>query len=229
MNRKTLRLLDLMYPNRCDCCMQSIPYDRAICADCERALQQLEISDTAWAAKQPEQTFPWRRLVTVYAYDGKAKAGVLAMKDGYLGFERWVAERLAERCRQVCAAEQIDAVAFVPGAKRNRLLYGVDHAERLAAALAKQLARPLRRDFLVNTAGQIKQHLLPAADRAIYAERFQAGTGEVQGKTILLVDDVLTTGSTMKRCATVLLDMGAAEVWAATATCRIPDMPMNGG
>lgn len=78
---------------------------------------------------------------------------------------------------------------------------------------------PLRADLLEDTGTGAAQHTLSAKERAANTGHFQIPqTADLTGYRILLCDDVLTTGSTMNRCAELLKSRGAAVVTAAAAT-----------
>ena len=64
---------------------------------------------------------------------------------------------------------------------------------------------------------QAYQHTLSRKERFAAARRRYALAGEVKGETVLLVDDVLTTGATAQACALCLKGGGAATVYVLTA------------
>ena len=77
---------------------------------------------------------------------------------------------------------------------------------------------PRRADLLEDTGTGAAQHTLSAKERAANTGHFQIPqTADLTGYRILLCDDVLTTGSTMNRCAELLKSRGAAVVTAAAA------------
>ena len=214
-----LRLLDLPYPNRCDCCYERIPYDQLLCPSCMAALEEERISYADWAADQSAQ--PWDSGAVLYSYRDTARNGILSMKEGDRGFARYAGQKLAETIRAACDPETISFVTWVPVTRRRRLSQGYAHAENLGKALAKSLGVPTRRDLLTERQGALRQHDLPSDARSLYAQRFQYSGGSLEGKRILLVDDVLTTGSTLRRCTDLLLDAGAESVGIATACARV--------
>jgi predicted amidophosphoribosyltransferase len=117
-------------------------------------------------------------------------------------------------------------VTWVPLARRREAERGYDQAQALARALARRLGRPcvplLRRTLA--TPPQAKRSA--AARRAALAGAFRpiaAAPGSV-----LLVDDVLTTGATAAACADALHDAGTDSVVLVTATRALPGpMPLR--
>ena len=99
---------------------------------------------------------------------------------------------------------------------------GFNQAALLARALQRTSGRPVCLDMLRRTRRTRVLGMLSAAERAaelggaISVRPSRAAMP--RGKRILLVDDVLTTGATMGACAQALLDAGAAQHRAASAT-----------
>lgn len=218
MNRWKLRALDCLYPNRCDCCGTRIAFDRLICAECEAELQTIPAEYAHWAEENRGTEIPWDAAVSAFMYTGAAKAGVLAMKDGARGFAQYAANRLAERLRVVLGDVVPDCVTWVPVTKKRRRLQGYAHAETLGKMTAEALHLPVRGGLLTEHAGALRQHQVSGAERAQYAARFFHTGQDLRGQCILLTDDVLTTGSTLRRCTGLLKECGAERVIIATAT-----------
>ncbi|MBR4201312.1 MAG: ComF family protein [Oscillospiraceae bacterium] len=221
-------LLDTFWPNRCDCCEERIPYDLLICPECEALLQAQRITYTDWATHH--STMPWDGGAVLFSYEKAAKTGILAVKDGHRGFAEYAGVLLAEELKSCCPPEQISCITWVPVTKRRKRQQGYAHTELLARAAAAALGRPLRSDLLAEHAGKIRQHDLPAAERKKYAERFTATDRRTDGLSIVLVDDILTTGNTLRRCTEELRRQGAARVWIAAVCATIhPDRAASAG
>ena len=221
MNRLKMLALDCLYPNRCGCCGSRLAYDRLICAACEAELKEHPAEYCEWANQNAEAKHPWDAAAVAFQYEGAAKSGVLAMKDGCRNFAAYAGAVLADRIRAVTDPEELDCVTWVPITKKRRRIQGYCHAELLARAVASSLHVPVRDGLLTEQAGRVRQHQVSGRERTEYAGRFH-GTGcDLTGQTILLCDDVLTSGSTLRQCTSELKADGAARVIIAAATVRL--------
>jgi ComF family protein len=112
----------------------------------------------------------------------------------------------------------IDAVVPVPLTLFRRWDRGYNQCSLLARALAARLDRPVAETAAVRCGHPRRQSDLPAEERWANVEgTFRVRRRElVRGRTILLVDDVMTTGATLSACAQALKEAGAERVWCAT-------------
>jgi ComF family protein len=119
----------------------------------------------------------------------------------------------------------VDAVVPMPATVVHRLLRGYNQCD----ALAKNLARRIGRKYLSNVVRRSgfprRQSGLDADERRENAKgTFRVIRPEaVRGRTLLVVDDVLTTGSTLSECALALKAAGAERVWCVTLAKSVID------
>jgi ComF family protein len=125
------------------------------------------------------------------------------------------------------------AVVPVPLFKRKQAQRGFNQAEMIAREALKGLSRPQRFELCTGillrrreTASQIglTSHQRRENMRGAFAVK-HATCSNIVKRDILLIDDVVTTGTTVSECARVLLRSGAARVWVATVarTLKISD------
>lgn len=176
----------------------------------------------------------------VYRYQGGARQAVLRMK--YRG-EAWHGARLgncmAERLfgctfsrrygilypeRNPAAALEYDLIVPVPASDRRR---GYNVPQLLAEPLCRGLGLPLLPQGLERLRFERNQAGLPLPDRLEnVAGAFGAAPKTarlLQGRRILLVDDVITTGATAAACAQALLAAGAESVFAVALCVSEPE------
>lgn len=92
-----------------------------------------------------------------------------------------------------------------------------NQSELLARALSKNCGVPVNTELLRRTRYTGAQKRRTAAQRRTALKNAFAASDEVKGLSIVLVDDVVTTGSTLTACAKALKKAGAARVYAACA------------
>lgn len=157
-------------------------------------------------------------VALLFSHDDVGREFIHALKyRGERAIARWLGDSLALTHRAAAdAGPVIDTVTWAPTTGAHRRARGFDQAETLARATAKALrVRPAR---LLRRIGSAAQSGAGRAER-LAGPRFQ-GRCLAAGRRILLVDDVLTTGATLRSAVAVLLDAGAAAVHVAACARR---------
>ena len=149
------------------------------------------------------------RHLILYHYTGRAGQAVRRLK-----FSRTtlLAAPMAERLRAAYEREfagEVDAIVPVPLHWTRRFMRGFNQSELLCFALPESLVKP--RLLSRVRATQPQSSLDPKARLVSLADAFRAAPA-VSGKSILLVDDVVTSGSTAAECSRTLRDAGAVSV-----------------
>lgn len=211
-------LLNLLFPPKCPFCARVL--DRpGVCAACEKTLPWTEERDSLW-----ELPCALRCAAPLW-YRGGARQGLLRLKfQGAPG----AAEPLGALVAQ-CAAERLsgefDTVTWAPVSQKRRRKRGYDQAELLARAACRRWdTAPVRLLEKIRD-NPAQSGLRDAAARwENVRDVYQAvDPRAVEGRRVLLVDDICTTGATLCQCAAVLRRAGAAEVVCAAAARTPPD------
>ena len=107
-----------------------------------------------------------------------------------------------------------DVMVAVPLHRRRLRARGYNQSELLARELSKITGLPLAKGMLARLKDAPAQvEAATRAQRRTNVEESYEVTGDVAGRRVLLIDDVVTTGATMSSCAAALKGAGAASVW----------------
>ena len=134
-------------------------------------------------------------------------------------FERhdWFSDPLADllaRTLEERGDARFDAVAAVPMHRSKLRRRGYNQAELLGRALSRKIGIPFDGKLLVKTVERAPQSSLPRSERQANVRKAFAARGSVKDRSILLIDDVSTTGETLRACARTLMQAGAGRVCA---------------
>jgi predicted amidophosphoribosyltransferase len=200
--------IGLVAPPLCASCGRECRAEAVVCTRCGR---RLAAADPLLSAGPSGLDRAWSSA----PYEGVPRALVAALK-----FRRLlpVAELMADRIQWLAPAHMLSGeVVPVPPAPSRLRRRGFDPAGELAAALALRLDAPLAR-CLVRRGGN-RQVGRRRAERLGAPPRISA-RGPAP-RSVLLVDDVLTTGATLTACAAELRAAGAVRVVAVTFARRL--------
>ncbi len=207
-------LLDLLFPPRCVFCTALLKgEERDFCAACKKDLPWL-------AGTQRERTGEAFSLcVSPLRYRDSVRECLRRYKfEGHRGYRRTLGALMAQCVRERLEG-RYDVITWVPLSDKRRRERGYDQAQLLAESMAKALgseARPVLRKIRHTPAQsglkEDKERETNAQGAYVVCDRALA-----EGKRVLVVDDIVTTGATLEACALVLREAGAAEVFCATA------------
>jgi len=204
------KILDILYPPKCAFCGALTGDSGGVCAACERALPLRPPGHTLEKAGQ------FDCAVALY-YDGPVRAGIHALKfEGASARSRVFARYLAQTAAEELGG-QFDAITFVPVSARRRFARTYDQAQLLAEECARiwqvKCEKTLRKVRNNPPQSTVRS---PAERRANVLGAYRVRSGaDVAGRRFLLIDDVVTTGSTLEACAQELLLAGASQVVCA--------------
>jgi ComF family protein len=123
---------------------------------------------------------------------------------------------LLESTLRARADASFDAIVAVPMSSAKQRRRGYNQAELLARALALRLGARCDMTLLTRREERATQSMLPKRERAANVRGAFAASSRVKGKAILVVDDICTTGETLRACAHALRGAGASRVCAIT-------------
>lgn len=230
-------VLDTIFPPRCLACAQSTDAPHGLCASCWRdthfiagtacAKCGLPLIGEAGAVSDPgldgadlcegciRHPPAWDRGVAAALYRGAARRAILALKHGdRLDLVRPLAGWMAVAGRDLIATT--DVIVPVPLHWRRLLKRRYNQSAELARRLGRLSGKPADVDLLTRQRFTQPQENMDRVTRA----RNQAGAFAVTpkraaglaGRSVLLIDDVLTSGATLSACADTLRAGGAARV-----------------
>lgn len=199
-------LIDLFFPPKCAFCGRVGVH--GVCAACEAALPRTE--------KALREGAPFGRCAVPLRYEGAVREAILRFKfRGGQGAAEGFGAILAS-----CVAEELsgefDLVTWAPVSRKRLRRRGYDQSYLLAREAARLWdTEPV--PALEKTRDNPPQSGLGAEARRgnVLGVYRAVNVGRFRGKRVLLVDDILTTGSTLGECVRVLRDAGAQSVVCA--------------
>jgi ComF family protein len=152
----------------------------------------------------------------VAVYENSIREALLKMK---FHQDFGISEYFGYKCAELLVTLnwKFDLIIPIPLSKQRRKFRGFNQAYRLALPISLTFAKPICENGLVRNIDTQIQADLPREKRLINVNgAFLANQDLVQGKRILLVDDIATTSATMNGCSTELLAKHAACVMGIT-------------
>lgn len=223
------RMLEILFPRKCPVCDQIImPKGAVICPECRRRVnlvteprclkcgKQLFCEEAEYCDGCEKKTFHYTRGLVLMNYDSVARKILTALKyHGKCDNADYLAAETVATLREEILRMQADFFVPVPVHPKRKRVRGFNQAELIAKRLGERLEIPVRTDVLKRIKNTLPQKELGSAARLnnLLKAFTVKNTDKLAGKTVILVDDIYTTGSTAEACTRVLLSGGARRVY----------------
>lgn len=224
------RLADFLFPPRCVGCARR---DRWLCPACSATLALLPAARCRRCAvpltgalvcprcyREPPR---FEQIICRHPYEGPVRDLVHRLK--YRRARHLVGTLVSLIVDDVAALPRPDVVVPVPLHPARARQRGFNQAALLASAIGDALNVRVDAAALERTRDTPSQVSLPFDQRRANVRGAFAGRGNTRGLTVLLVDDVCTTGSTLDACALALRRAGAVSVTAVVIARVLPGRP----
>lgn len=209
----SLAILDLLFPPRCPYCRNILEHPRApVCPECQPKLPWL-------TGKAGERKVDFTQgCFSPLAYRDQVPDAIRRYKfQGVRAYCEPFGAVMAQ-CLQEHLPQGADLVTWCPLSKKRLRERGFDQAELLAQMVGKRCAIPVERTL------RKVRHTTPQSELEDESARRANARGaylalpqlDLTGRTVVLVDDVVTSGATMSECAGLLRMAGAEKVYGLT-------------
>ncbi len=226
-------IVNTLFPARCAACGEFVGSHGALCTACWQDMHfisepfchacglpfEFNIGEKALCGRCMEHKPAYAQARALFRYDEASKGQILAFK--YLDktqlapvFGEWIA-RIAGHYE-----DRVQAIVPVPLHYLRLISRRYNQATLLAHALAEYLRLPVLPDTLRRIRATPPQSGLTRKQREDNMRgAFRVAENKrafIKGKSVMLVDDVMTTGATLNACARALHDAGARDVYVFT-------------
>lgn len=231
------KLLDVAYPRTCEVCGEEVDRPgRYVCSDC---LMRLPFVPTKGCCRRCGRDVPgldrefvcedcrthrphFDRVASVLRFEDEARQMLLDFKfRRHLWLRDDFVDWLEGTARARFRVDRIGLVLPMPTSLRHRWDRGYNQCDYLAKPLASRLGVPFSKHVIRRVGDPERQGALAEEDRRenVVGTFAVTGWGErwrarmPRGSSVLVVDDVMTTGSTLSECARTLKAAGFKRVW----------------
>ncbi|MBO5166154.1 MAG: ComF family protein [Lachnospiraceae bacterium] len=222
-------ILTLLFPNRCPVCDNIVRLrDGLICRECKEKWKVIQEPfcfrcGRPLAAREQEhcrdcmrKNHAYIRGRALYRY-AEVRAAVYRFKyGGRCEYADFFGKKMAEELRTFIESVKPDCLMPVPVSRKRLNRRGYNQAELLAEVMGRNLGVPVYTDLAVRNRDTVPQKELNAYQRQNNLKKaFKIKENDVKLSTIIIIDDIYTTGSTIDALAEALQGVGVEKVYFA--------------
>ncbi len=224
--RNTIRsfpasILDFIFPPLCVCCQNLLAHgNEHVCPPCWKSLKRVEATLPLFTETRDKLLMSGAidELVSLYVFEKEGVFQKMIHSVKYSG-TRALGVELGRRLGQIIVdhGARADALVPMPLHKRKLRERGYNQCEFIAQGLSGVAGIPVHNEYVRRAKFTQTQTALSIEERRRNMEQaFACVSEEVKEKSIILIDDIITTGATIESCAEVLKRAGARRIIAAS-------------
>lgn len=215
---------DFFLPRKCSCCEKVLSItEEIICSSCTR---NLVYADATFIKKEFKRNFSSLGYIksfnSLYLFE---KENIIQKLFHNLKYNKqfrvgvFLGNQIAEKFSSTICKWEIDIIIPIPLHRLRRIERGYNQSYYIAKGIAANFNTKLKPKLLKRSRITSSQTKLSKVERRANIKGAFSVTNpkQLNGKNILLVDDVITTGSTVSECAKILKENGAKNVFAVSA------------
>jgi len=221
---------ELLFPRRCPVCDRPVkPAGRKICDSCRGKLKYVSEAYCMKCGKPllqkteeyctdcREKRHEFIQGRSLYEYESAASSIYRFKYAKRREYAEFYGEELAGRFGETIRRWRVDAIVPVPVHETRKKERGYNQAELLAKQLGRRLQLPVKEDLIVRWKKTVPQKELNVVQRQNNLKKaFKISKNDVKLSTIIIIDDIYTTGSTVDEMARVLKQAGIERVYILT-------------
>ena len=239
MNIKAMmdRVLFALSVPKCVCCKTRLNYgENALCLDCSAEFEEFKTRNCSRCARKLNEcdcsndfleAHYVKRVIKCFRYLNRNEAMpgnalIYSLKrDNRLDVLKRCADELEIAIRNSIENPSKYIFTNVPRRKSAIIEHGIDHSAILSAELAKRFNAEYRP--LLKSNAKKPQKSLETADRFKNADFYISKDVDLTGKAVILVDDIITSGASMSKAASLIRSLGCREIIAASLAIAYKD------
>lgn len=221
----------ILYPPVCPVCKKILGYQKLICRKCSGKMiavgentckscgKPLENEEREYCYDCSKKKHYYEQGVAAFRYNETVKKTIYEFKyQNKREYARYYSSQLILQYDHIFKQWGIEAIVPVPIYKLKKRKRGFNQAQLIGKELSYHLQIPCINQWLIRVKNTIPQKELNDAGRKKNLEDAFAVKKDYPYKTVLLVDDIYTTGSTIDHCAKILRANGCQKVYFAAVS-----------
>lgn len=213
------KALAFIFPPKCVFCGKIMPpnADMDICGDCFGAVPFAE-EIVIWQPPEERMRDGCDEIICICRYEGIVKDSLIRCKFyNKPSYCRAFGRLMAEKAKKVLDARRFHMIVSVPLHKDRETERGYNQSFLISRELSRRTGIPEMSRLISRVKRTDSQSLLAKSERLRnIKDAFRVNDGgKIKGKSVILVDDIMTTGSTINECCRVLKEAGAEWVMGA--------------
>ncbi|MDR1627566.1 MAG: hypothetical protein LBR79_02180 [Oscillospiraceae bacterium] len=208
------KILSFIYPNKCIYCKNIIEYDKTICGKCISSIR-----GKSKLIKISAENFPHTLCVSAFKYDDYVKSAIWQFKfHGMQYYAESFSEEMYIGVSDYFKDVNFSYISCVPLHESKLKKRGYNQSELLARFLTKKLNANFV-PILIKNKNNLTQHELSFSKREENIKGVYSINHNIyidKSKNLLLCDDIITTGNTLKECIKTLKENGFNNIYCVT-------------